>query len=115
VKVWLAAIVFWTAGVPAFAQTDIDGTGTLHGFAVSDGDTVRFGRQRVRLFGIDAPEKAMNVFGCDAVPVREPVEGFGQYVAAQRAQGGHDLSRVSHAKKMRANALGCCNCVAAGT
>jgi endonuclease YncB( thermonuclease family) len=44
--------------LPAFAQTDIDGTGTLHGFAVSDGDTVKFGRQRVRLFGIDAPEKA---------------------------------------------------------
>ena len=31
--------------------------GISHGFAVSDGDTVKFGRQRVRLFGIDAPEK----------------------------------------------------------
>jgi endonuclease YncB( thermonuclease family) len=59
VKVWLALIVLWTAAVPAFAQTDSDtsGTGTSHGFAVSDGDTVKFGKQRVRLFGIDAPEK----------------------------------------------------------
>lgn len=54
---WLTLIVLWTAAVPAFAQTDIDGTGTSHGFAVSDGDTVKFGKQRVRLFGIDAPEK----------------------------------------------------------
>jgi endonuclease YncB( thermonuclease family) len=59
-KVWLALIVLWAAAVPAFAQTDSDtkGTGTSHGFAVSDGDTVKFGRQRIRLFGIDAPEKA---------------------------------------------------------
>jgi hypothetical protein len=28
-----------------------------HGFAVSDGDTVKFGKQLIRLFGIDAPEK----------------------------------------------------------
>src|SRR6202171_6478423 len=59
VKVWLALIVLWTAAVPAFAQTDSDigGAGTSHGFAVSDGDTVKFGKQRIRLFGIDAPEK----------------------------------------------------------
>jgi endonuclease YncB( thermonuclease family) len=59
VKVWLALIVLWTAAVPAFAQTDSEtcGTGTSHGFAVSDGDTVQFGKQRLRLFGIDAPEK----------------------------------------------------------
>jgi endonuclease YncB( thermonuclease family) len=61
VKVWLALIVLWTAAVPAFAQTqtdsDTNGTGASHGFAVSDGDTVRFGKQRVRLFGLDAPEK----------------------------------------------------------
>ena len=59
VKAWLALIVPWIAAVPAFAQTDSDtnGTGISHRFAVSDGDTVKFGRQRVRLFGIDAPEK----------------------------------------------------------
>jgi endonuclease YncB( thermonuclease family) len=45
--------------VPAFAQTDsdINGTRTSHGFAVSDGDTVKFGKQLIRLFGFDAPEK----------------------------------------------------------
>ena len=55
----LAPIVLLTAAVPAFAQTDSDtsGIGISHGFAVSDGDTVKFGKQRVRLFGIDAPEK----------------------------------------------------------
>jgi endonuclease YncB( thermonuclease family) len=59
VKIWFALIVLWIAAVPAVAQTDSDtnGTGTSHGFSVSDGDTVKFGRQRVRLFGIDAPEK----------------------------------------------------------
>ena len=58
-KIWLALIVLWTAAVPAFAQTDLDtnGTRTSHGFAVSDGDTVKFGKQLIRLFGIDAPEK----------------------------------------------------------
>ena len=58
-KFWLALIALWTAAMPAIAQTDSDtnGTGTSHGFAASDGDTVKFGRQRVRLFGIDAPEK----------------------------------------------------------
>ena len=61
-KVWLVLIVAWTAALPAFAQTDIDGTGTTHGFAVSEGDIVKFGRQSVRLFGIDAPEKAQS---CD--------------------------------------------------
>jgi endonuclease YncB( thermonuclease family) len=44
VKIWLALIVLWTAA-------------SSHGFAVSDGDTVKFGKQLVRLFGIDAPEK----------------------------------------------------------
>jgi hypothetical protein len=32
--------------LPAFAQIDIDGAGTSHGLAVSDGDTVKFGRQQ---------------------------------------------------------------------
>jgi endonuclease YncB( thermonuclease family) len=63
VKVWLALFVLLTAAVPALAQTDIEeGTGTTHGFAVSDGDTVKFGRQRIRMFGIDAPEKGQT---CD--------------------------------------------------
>jgi hypothetical protein len=59
VKFSLALIVLLAAAAPAFAQTDSDtnGTGISHGFAVSDGDTVKFGKQRVRLFGIDAPEK----------------------------------------------------------
>ena len=57
-KVWLA-LKLWTAAVRTFAQTNSDtsGTGTSHGFAVSDGDTVKFGKQLIRLFGIDAPEK----------------------------------------------------------
>src|SRR4029077_825251 len=59
VRIWLALIVLWAAAVPAFAQTDsdINGNRTPHGFAVSDGDTVKFGKQLIRLFGIDAPEK----------------------------------------------------------
>ena len=53
-NLWRALIVLCTAAVPAFAQTDTDtnGTGLSHGFSVSDGDTVKFGRQSVRLFGI---------------------------------------------------------------
>ncbi len=80
VKVWLVLIVLWTVAVPAFAQTDSDigGTGTSHGFAVSNGETVKFGRQRIRLFGIDAPEKAQP---CDdgrtrpAGAAESPVDG----------------------------------------
>jgi endonuclease YncB( thermonuclease family) len=65
VKAWLALIVPWIAAVPAFAQTDSDtnGTGLSHGFSVSDGDTVKFGRQRVRLFGIDRLEERLPHFG----------------------------------------------------
>jgi hypothetical protein len=71
VKVWLALIVLWTAAVPAFAQTDSDtnGTGTSHGFAVSDGDTVKFGRQRIGLFGID-PKKDNPAMTATDIPVR---------------------------------------------
>ena len=59
VKISLALIVLLTAAVPALAQTnsDTNGTRTTHGFAVSDGETVKFGKQLIRLFGIDAPEK----------------------------------------------------------
>ena len=58
-KAWLTLIVLWAAAAPAFAQTDsdINGKRSSHGFAVSDGDTVKFGKQLIRLFGIDAPEK----------------------------------------------------------
>jgi len=63
VKIWLALLVFWIAA-PASAQSNIEeGTGTTHGFAVSDGDTVKFGRQRIRMFGIDAPEKGQTCDG----------------------------------------------------
>ena len=59
VKLCLVLFALWAAAAPALARTDSDtnGTGSSHGFAVSDGDTVKFGRQRVRLFGIDAPGK----------------------------------------------------------
>jgi endonuclease YncB( thermonuclease family) len=42
---------------PAVAQTVGGVPFSAHGFAVSEGDTVKFGKQIVRLFGIDAPEK----------------------------------------------------------
>jgi endonuclease YncB( thermonuclease family) len=42
----------------------------LHGFSVSDGDTVKFGKQRIRLFGIDAPEKAQHCDDASGTPVR---------------------------------------------
>ena len=41
----------------AAAQTVEDGVGTPHGFAVTSGDTVKFGRQVVHLYGIDAPTR----------------------------------------------------------
>ena len=71
-KVWLALIVLWTAAVPAIAQTDSDpsGTGTSHGFTVSNGDTVKFGKQRVRLFGIYAPEKGQLAMMATGITVR---------------------------------------------
>jgi endonuclease YncB( thermonuclease family) len=50
--------------VPAFAQTDNDTIppSAKPRFQVVDGDTVKFGPQLVRLFGIDAPEKGQT---CD--------------------------------------------------
>ena len=46
VKVCLVLSVLWAAAVPAFGQTDLDinGKRTSYGFAVSDGDTVKFGK-----------------------------------------------------------------------
>jgi endonuclease YncB( thermonuclease family) len=45
--------------LPASAQTDNDTirSASKPRFQVVDGDTVRFGSQFVRLFGIDAPKK----------------------------------------------------------
>src|SRR3984893_1046786 len=64
-NLWRALIVLCTAAVPALAQTDSDtsGTGASHCFAVSDRDTATAGRQRVRLFGIDALEKGQSCDG----------------------------------------------------
>lgn len=54
----LLVLILAVAGVasrPASAQSDET---TISGRAsVSDGDTLRFGRMRVRLWGIDAPER----------------------------------------------------------
>ena len=60
VKVGLALILLWAAaaGRHLRRQTPISTANEpRHGFAVSDGDTVKFGRQLIRLFGIDAPGK----------------------------------------------------------
>jgi endonuclease YncB( thermonuclease family) len=57
---WCA--LFLLLVLPAVAQTLEDGTGVSHGFAVVDGDTVRFGRTRLHLFGIDAPKSGQ---ACD--------------------------------------------------
>ena len=66
----MALILLCTATAPALAQTDSDtsGTGNSHGFAVSDGDTVKFGRHRVRFFGIDAPERGQPCDGGHGYP-----------------------------------------------
>ncbi|HYX02852.1 MAG TPA: thermonuclease family protein [Reyranella sp.] len=41
----------------ALAQIVEDGSGVPHGFAVASGDTVKFGRQAVHLYGIAAPAR----------------------------------------------------------
>jgi endonuclease YncB( thermonuclease family) len=59
-KVWIAAatgLAFLLACDWAIAQLVEDGTGIPHGFAVASGDSVKFGRQAVRLYGIDAPAR----------------------------------------------------------
>jgi endonuclease YncB( thermonuclease family) len=57
----LALLVF---AFPAHSQTDNDTirSSAKPRFQVVDGDTVKFGPQLVRLFGIDAPEKGQT---CD--------------------------------------------------
>src|SRR5687768_2628549 len=55
----LLAVLAFSLPLPASAQTDDDTirSSSKPRFQVVDGHTVRFGRQLVRLFGIDAPEK----------------------------------------------------------
>jgi endonuclease YncB( thermonuclease family) len=56
-KAAITALAFlWFCG-PATAQFVEDGTGIPHGFAVVSGDTVKFGRQVVHLYGIAAPAR----------------------------------------------------------
>jgi endonuclease YncB( thermonuclease family) len=58
-------LLAFMASFPAFAQTDDDTAVRPKAkprFQVVDGDTVKFGPQLVRLFGIDAPEKGQT---CD--------------------------------------------------
>lgn len=47
-KVILILVIF----LPTYAAADISGNA-----AVTDGDTIRIGDERIRLYGIDAPEK----------------------------------------------------------
>ena len=61
----LAAFVLAIVGRAAFAQTAQEGDAfstKRQGFSVSDGDTVKYGKQLVRMLGIDAPEKGQ---ACD--------------------------------------------------
>jgi endonuclease YncB( thermonuclease family) len=65
VKLVLLAAIAFAAAVPVSAQTDDDTTVRSRArprFQIVDGDTVKFGPQLVRLFGIDAPEKGQT---CD--------------------------------------------------
>ena len=61
---WRLGLLAFLLALPASAQTDNDTvrSASKPRFQVVDGDTVRFGSQLVRLFGIDAPEKAQT---CD--------------------------------------------------
>lgn len=63
---WRLGLLAIILSLPASAQTDRDNDTTTSTskprFQVVDGATVKFGRQRVRLFGIDAPEKGQT---CD--------------------------------------------------
>jgi endonuclease YncB( thermonuclease family) len=58
-------LLFLALAFPAHAESDDDTVARSSAkprFQVVDGDTVKFGPQLVRLFGIDAPEKAQT---CD--------------------------------------------------
>ena len=60
----LSLLIFLLFAFPTHAQTDNDviRPSAKPRFQVVDGDTVKFGPQLVRLFGIDAPEKGQT---CD--------------------------------------------------
>lgn len=53
------ALILWLLAGTAMAQT-ISGLAT-----VTDGDTIRIGSERIRLFGIDAPERSQTCEGRD--------------------------------------------------
>ena len=62
---WRLGLLAFILALPAQAQTDDDTVVRPRSkprFQVVDGDTVKFGSQLVRLFGIDAPEKGQT---CD--------------------------------------------------
>ncbi len=61
---WRLSLLTLIVAFPAGAQTDNDTIvrPSKPRFQVVDGDTVKFGPQLVRLFGIDAPEKGQT---CD--------------------------------------------------
>jgi endonuclease YncB( thermonuclease family) len=56
---WRLGLLAFLLPLPVSAQIDNDTVRPVSKprFQVVDGDTVRFGSQLVRLFGIDAPEK----------------------------------------------------------
>jgi endonuclease YncB( thermonuclease family) len=57
--IWVLVLLALVVASPAAAQTDDDTVARSAAkprFQVVDGDTVKFGPQLVRLFGIDAPE-----------------------------------------------------------
>jgi endonuclease YncB( thermonuclease family) len=61
---WRLCLLALLLAMPASAQTDNDTvrSASKPRFQIVDGDTVRFGSQIVRLFGIEAPEKGQT---CD--------------------------------------------------
>jgi len=75
------------------------------GFAI-DGDTLGFGQHRVRLFGIDAPEKGQRQGGHATRALRDLIEGqtltvepmeydqYGRMVAQVYLEDGRDLAQV---------------------
>ena len=62
---WRLVLPFLVVTLPVYAETDDDTvvrSTAKPRFQVVDGDTVKFGPQLVRLFGIDAPERSQT---CD--------------------------------------------------